>query len=59
MTRPTDELLSVTPDPKEDIEPCDRDYYGIGTPERRDMCIHNFTHGLNISLNCYPMGMDP
>ena len=32
---------------------------GIGTPERRDWCQKNFTLGKNISLNCYPMGMDP
>jgi len=58
--RPQDDLLmSVTEDPNEDIEPCDRDYYGIGTPERRDWCQKNFTLGKNISLNCYPMGMDP
>ena len=57
--RPYDNVIPVTEDPKSDIEPCDRDYYGIGTPERRQTCEHNFSQGINISLNCYPMGMDP
>ena len=56
---PTLISTQVVEDSKLDIEPCDRDYYGIGTPERRDMCTANFTEGKRISLNCYPMGMDP
>ena len=57
--KPFDGMESVTEDPGSDIEPCDRDYYGIGTPERREICMQNFSAGNNISLNCYPMSMDP
>merc|ERR1719347_1269939 len=40
------------------LEPCERDYYGIGVPENREICIDRWNQGQNISLNCYPHGMD-
>ena len=42
-----------------DIEPCNRDYYGIrDLVSERNNCTNDFNQGLNISLNCYPHGMD-
>merc|ERR550534_773541 len=41
------------------LEPCERDYYGIGLPSDRQECIRDWELGKNISLNCYPMSMDP
>ena len=43
----------------DNIEPCHRDYYGIGNTDTGTECLANFTNGLNISLKCYPMGMNP
>ena len=54
------EAANVTESSNSDIrhlEPCNRDYYGIWVPERNN-CVANFTSGFNISLNCYPHGMD-
>jgi len=41
-----------------EIEPCERDYYGIGLPVDKIECIENWNAGKNVSLNCFPMGMD-
>jgi len=42
----------------QNLEPCERDYYGIGLPADRHDCIDNWMAGKNISLKCFPMGMD-
>jgi len=40
------------------LEPCERDYYGVGLPLDRNKCITDWNEGKNISLKCFPMGMD-
>ena len=43
-----------------ELEPCDRDYYGIGKADNLSAsCLSNFNEGIEIGLNCYPMGMNP
>ena len=39
------------------LEPCDRDYYGIGV-QKRNNCMAEFYNGSQIRLSCYPYGMD-
>ena len=59
-------LSHSTDSQKEDIEACGRDYYGIGVTgnatideQRKDECKQNWIKGQNISLTCFPNGMDP
>jgi len=43
------------------IEPCERDYYGIGLTDTkiyRQDCLNDWDDGKNISLKCFPMGMN-
>ena len=41
-----------------DLEPCNRDYYGIGKQKRYNCTFDFFETGDQIKLNCYPHGMD-
>ena len=41
-----------------DLEPCNRDYYGIGVQKRMNCTMDFFEKGNQIKLNCYPHGMD-
>ena len=53
------DLINNSSSSEGEIEPCNRDYYGIKDHvSERNNCTNDFNQGLNISLNCYPHGMD-